>query len=91
MYTLVWTAGFRRSAANFVKRHPELREKFAAVLRDLEHDPFQSHLQYHRLSGKLKDVEAVSVTDKYRITLTVVITEQAVVLLDIGSHDEVYR
>jgi mRNA-degrading endonuclease YafQ of YafQ-DinJ toxin-antitoxin module len=91
MYTLVWTAGFARSAANFVKRHPELREKFAAVLRDLENDPFQPHLQYHRLGGKLKDVEAVSVTYKYRITLTVVMTEQEIVLLDIGSHDEVYR
>lgn len=90
MDILVWTAGFARSVEKFVKRHSELREKFAAVLRDLENDPFQLHLQYHGLGGKLKDVEAVSVTYKYRITLTVVMTEQEIVLLDIGGQDEVY-
>lgn len=90
MFTLVWTVGFARSAEKFVQHHPELRKKFAAVLRDLENDPFQPHLKYHRLGGKLKDVEAVSITYKYRITLTLVITEQEIVLLDIGSHDEVY-
>ena len=91
MYTLAWTAGFTRSAERFVKRHPELREKFAAVLRDLESDPFQPHLKYHPLGGKLKGVQAVSLTYSYRITLTLVVTENEITLLDIGSHDELYR
>jgi mRNA-degrading endonuclease YafQ of YafQ-DinJ toxin-antitoxin module len=91
LYTLVWTAGFTRSAERFVKRHPELREKFAAVLRDLESDPFQPHLKYHPLGGKLKGVQAVSLIYSYRITLTLVVTENEITLLDIGSHDELYR
>lgn len=91
MYTLVWTVGFTRSAEKFNERHRELRHKFAAVLRDLECDPFQPHLRYHHLSGKLKGVQAVSITHEYRITLTVLITEKEIILLDIGSHDEVYR
>ena len=36
MYTLVWTSGFTRSARKFLKQHPDLREKFAAILEDLE-------------------------------------------------------
>jgi hypothetical protein len=33
----------------------------------------------------------VRLTYSYRVTLTLLITEQEIVLLDIGSHDEVYR
>ena len=91
MYTLVWSAGFTRAAKKFVDQHRELRAKLAAILLDLETDPFQPHLKYHHLTGKLKGIQAVSLTHSYRITLTVMITEKEIILLDIGSHDEVYR
>ena len=39
----------------------------------------------------MKDVQAVSITHSYRITLTVMVTDKEIILLDIGSHDEVYR
>jgi mRNA-degrading endonuclease YafQ of YafQ-DinJ toxin-antitoxin module len=91
MYELVWSARFTRSAVRFAKRHPELRAKLAAVLRDLEQNPFQPHLKLHNLGGKLKGIQAVSLTYDYRITLTVLVTEKEVILLDVGSHDEVYR
>ena len=42
------------------------------------------------LPGKLADCYAINLTYSYRITLTLFITEQEIVLLDIGSHDEVY-
>lgn len=91
MYTLVWTVCFTRAAEKFVKYHPELRGKFTATLCDLETDPFQPHLKYHHLTGKLKGIQAVSLTHSYRITLTVMVTEKEIILLDIGSHDDVYR
>ena len=91
MYTLVWTAHFMRTAKKFTKRHPELKKKVAGLLRDLEKDPFQPHLEYHHLGGKQTGIQAVSITDSYRITLTVIITKKEIILLDIGSHDEVYR
>ena len=91
MYVLVWTAGFTRAARRFVQRHPELRKTLAATLRDLEADPFQPHLRYHALGGKLKGFKAVSITYSYRIVLTIEVTDKEVILLDVGSHDEVYR
>jgi len=91
VYTLIWTSGFTRSAEKFIERHRELRQKFASILRDLEKDPFQPHLKYHHLSGKLKAFQAVSITHSFRITLTVLISEREIILLDVGSHDEVYR
>jgi len=91
MYALVWTAHFIREAKKFAKRHPELKKKVAGILRDLENDPFQPHLKYHHLGGKFKGKQAVSITDDYRITMTIVITEKEIQLLDIGPHDKVYR
>lgn len=91
MYTLLWTAHFTRSAKKFAKRHPELKKKVAALLRDLEKDPFQPHLDYHHLGGNQTGIQAVSITDSYRITLTVVITKKEIMLLDIGTRDEVYK
>ena len=35
-------------------------------------------------------MQAVSLTYSYRTTLTLQITEHEILLLDIGSHDEVY-
>ncbi|MFO0794440.1 MAG: hypothetical protein U0586_10305 [Candidatus Brocadiaceae bacterium] len=91
MYRLVWTAHFMRSAKKFKKRHPELRTKLAGVLRDLEKDPFQPHLKYHRPGGKPEGIQAVSITNKQRISLTIVIAKKEITLLDIGTHDEIYR
>jgi mRNA-degrading endonuclease YafQ of YafQ-DinJ toxin-antitoxin module len=91
VFTLVTTEYFLRRARTFLRKHPDLRERFAQVVDDLKQDPFAPHLAYHHLGGKLKGVQAVSLTDSYRITLTIVIAEKEIILLDIGSHDEVYR
>lgn len=91
MYALIWTAHFTRAAEKFKKRHPELKKKVAGILRDLEKDPFHPHLEYHHLGVKLKGKQAISITDSYRITMTIMITEKEIILLDIGTHDEVYR
>lgn len=91
MYFLVWTSGFTRAAKKFIEQHTELRSRFSAILRDLETDPFQPHLKFHHLTGKLKGTQAVSLTHSYRIIMTVMVTDQEIILLDIGSHDEVYR
>ena len=90
MYRLVWTARFMRAAKKFAQTHPDLRPRLAQILRDLESDPLQSHLRLHPLKGKLQGLHAVSVTYSYRITLTLKVTKKEIILLDVGSHDEVY-
>ena len=91
MYRLVSTSHFDRRIARFRRAHPELLQRLARVLRDLEADPFQPHLRLHPLKGELAGLHAVSVTYAYRITLTLRIARREIVLLDIGTHDEVYR
>ncbi|MDD5242077.1 MAG: type II toxin-antitoxin system mRNA interferase toxin, RelE/StbE family [Sulfuricella sp.] len=91
MYIIVTPLQFLRQARKFFKKHPDLRPRFARTLDDLQKDPFQPFLELHPLSGKLAGCYAVSLTYSYRITLTLMVTEKEIVLLDIGSHDEVYR
>lgn len=91
MFNLVTTEYFLRRARKFFKKHPDLRGRFAQVVDDLQQDPFAPHLDYHHLGGKLKGMQAVRLTDSYRITLTIVIAEKEIFLLDIGTYDEVYR
>ena len=91
MYQLIATRHFERQLARFERAHPELRRRIAQALLDLEHDPFQPHLRLHALSGQLAGLHAVNVTYAYRIVLTLRISEREITLLNIGSHDEVYR
>ena len=91
MFTIVATQHFLRRARKFLQRHPDLQGRFAQIVDDLKQDPFAPHLDYHHLGGKLKGVQAISITDSYRITLTIVVSDQEIFLLDVGSHDEVYR
>jgi len=91
VFNLVTTEYFLRRARKVFKQHPDLRGRFAQVVDDLQQDPFAPHLDYHHLGGKLKGIQAVRLTASYRITLTIVIAEKEIFLLDIGTHDEVYR
>lgn len=89
-WTLATTAFFDRRARKFLSKHPELRSRFMDTLAQLRTDPFEPGLRLHPLGGKLQGVQAVSLTYSYRITLSVQITEHEILLLDMGSHDEVY-
>ena len=91
MYSIVTPDQFLKQARKFFGRHPDLKPRFARVIRDLQKDPFQPHLALHPLRGRLEGCHAVSLTHSYRITLTIAIVEGEILLLDIGSHDEVYR
>ncbi len=91
MHELVTTRHFMRNAKKFLHKHPDLRERLANLIDDLRDDPFQPHLKLHSLGGILEGIFAASITHSYRLTLSLKITEKEIILLDIGSHDDVYR
>jgi len=90
-YDLVWTDTFRRTARKFLRRHRDLLGLFEDVLKQLESDPRAPKLRLHPLQGRHRDKHAVSLTYSYRIVLILRIEDGKIVLLDVGSHDEVYR
>ena len=90
-YSLIWTETFLRTARKFLRRHPELEGELEGVLKQLESDPSAPRLRLHSLQGRHKGKHAVSLTYSHRIVLVLRVSAREVMLLDIGSHDEVYR
>jgi mRNA-degrading endonuclease YafQ of YafQ-DinJ toxin-antitoxin module len=91
MFRLVTTPTFERRARKFTAAHPDLKSRLAAVLRHLEENPDHPSLRLHPLRGTLKGIHAVRINYSFRITITLRLTEKEIHLLDIGSHDAVYR
>jgi len=90
-FTLVWTKTFLRTARKFLRRHRDLAGLFEDILRQLETDPAAPRLRLHPLQGRHCGKHAVRLTYEHRIVLILRMTAREIVLLDVGSHDEVYR
>lgn len=91
MFKLITTSTFDKQLRKFTHQHPELRKNLAELFKKLEADPFHPSLRLHPLKGILRGMHAVSVTYSYRITLIIRLSPSEITLLDIGSHDQLYR
>ena len=85
---------FKRNFRRLIKKNPQLQEKILAVLGRLADDPFTPSLKSHKLTGQLDGLWACSVAYDCRVIFTFKedpeTKEELIVLVDIGSHDEVY-
>jgi mRNA-degrading endonuclease YafQ of YafQ-DinJ toxin-antitoxin module len=91
LWKIVDTPYYQRALKRFLRKHPDLRRTYDDVVRLLATDPYAPSLKLHLLDGQHAGEYAVSVTYTYRMILTIVVIEHQIVLLDIGSHDDVYR
>lgn len=92
---LLQTPAFVRAAKRFLKRHPEAMEAVATALELLETDLFDSRLRSHKLKGELEGSWACSAGYDIRILFRLVARTaeeggEALALLGIGSHEDVY-
>ena len=90
-FTVEFPKEFVRQAAKFVRKHPDLDARLTSLIEDLRRDPFQPRLRLHPLTGELGGLYAVRLTFAYRVTLTLLVEERTITLLEIGNHEEVYR
>jgi mRNA interferase YafQ len=83
---------FKRSYKRFAGKHPDLIQSMTEVLRQLEIDPRVPWLETHKLRGGWKGYLACSAGYDLRIVFEFVKIDQkdAILLIDIGTHDEVY-
>lgn len=79
---------FPKKAKKLLKKNPSLEDVFREVLHKLSEDVFILSLHTHALSGDLKGKYACTLTYDLRIIFK--LSDDAVHLLDIGSHNEVY-
>lgn len=90
MYKLLITESYLKRAQKFFMKHPEIFNQYEKVLKILCINPQHPSLRFHKLSGNLKGLSSVSINISYRLILRFIIKDKRILLIDIGSHDEVY-
>lgn len=89
-FQLVFSESYLKRAHRFFKKHPELLGQYEKALALLQLNPFHNSLRLHKLKGSLQSMYSISINMQYRVTLELLITEDQILLIDIGDHDHVY-
>jgi mRNA interferase YafQ len=87
---LNWDSNFKNSYKKRIRNRPILKNKFWDALEIFSHNPFDSRLATHKLTGKLDGFWSFSVDDNCRVIFKFYDKDKTVLLIDIGSHKEVY-
>lgn len=90
MYQLIITESYQKRAKKFFAKHPEILKQYEKVLKLLCANPQHPSLRLHKLSGRLSGLFSVSINISYRLIINFIIKNNQIILIDIGSHDEVY-
>ena len=88
IFRLVASKRFQKKLKVFLLKHPDIELVLEEKLNILQKDPWDKQLKTHKLSGKLKDFLACNISYEYRLIFY--IEESKVLLLAIGTHDDVY-
>ena len=68
-YKILQSDKYLKRAAKFFKKHPNLLDKYAKTIKQLEIDPFYPSLRLHKLKGDLS--EYYSRLKRYRKVITI--------------------
>ena len=94
MRTLIWGKPFLRAFRRISRKRPDLTRDIEKTLRLLVEDPFAPQLEPHKLEGKLSGSWACKVGYDLRIVFDFIKKEgqeeSDILLIEIGSHEEVY-
>jgi len=90
-YKIIRTDTYFKKLKKFIKKHPEVLDRYIKVIKLLELNPYHPSLRLHKLKGNLKEYYSVSITMQYKVVIDFIIEENKIILLDIGTHNEVYK
>ncbi len=89
---LLQTQKFKRDLRSWLKAHPEMTASIVSTLEQLSNDDADPSLKTHKLRGPLSELWACSAGYDLRIVFEYVEEKggEAISLLTIGKHEEVY-
>jgi len=56
----------------------------------LQKNPYHPSLKLHKLQDDLSEYHSIFINMEYRIIIDLIIINDEIILLGIGSHDEIY-
>jgi mRNA-degrading endonuclease YafQ of YafQ-DinJ toxin-antitoxin module len=89
-YKIIQTEEYFKKLKKFIKKHPQVLDKYIKTIELLEIDPFHPSLRLHKLQGKLRVYHSVSINMQYRVVIDFILQDKEIIPIDIGTHDEVY-
>ena len=89
-FILEFTPEYVRRELYFLKKHPDIKDKYHKLLKILEVDPFYPSLRTHTIHGKYDSLYSVSINMQYRVVINFRLKESKLIPIDIGDHD-VYK
>ncbi|NEN98991.1 MAG: type II toxin-antitoxin system mRNA interferase toxin, RelE/StbE family [Moorea sp. SIO3I7] len=91
---IAWTPQSLRGFKRIIRKRPDFRPLIEKTVRQLAEDPFHPRLHTHKLKGDLSNIWSCSIDYSYRILFEFIENpedqEEAILLLNLGTHDEVY-
>ncbi|MBD3794580.1 MAG: type II toxin-antitoxin system YafQ family toxin [Epsilonproteobacteria bacterium] len=89
-YEIKFSQSFTKKAKKFFKVNPQIYNRYEKTMWLLKDNPFHPSLRLHKLKRELSEYYSISMDMRYRIIMDFIIVENEIILLDIGSHDDVY-
>jgi len=90
MIEIRFSDSYEKKVIKFLKKHKDIYPQYKKTIELLQHNPQHSSLRIHKLQGKMNKYSSVSINMKYRIVIDFIIVDDVIILVDIGSHDDVY-
>jgi addiction module RelE/StbE family toxin len=84
-----FSKSFQKVFNKRIKNNKRISELFSEKLKLFAEEPYHPSLKTHKLTGKLKDYHSFRIDLDYRVIFEFVESEK-VILIDIGTHDQVY-
>ncbi len=91
MYKLLFTDSYEARVGRFLKKHPEIEKQYVKTLQLLELNPFHPSLRLHHFKTRNFEGYSVSINLTYRISLEFLVSEQEILLVNIGDHQDIYN
>jgi len=85
---VLWSSQFLKAFKRFCKKNPDFKANFQIFFQEFCNNPLDSRFRLHKLKEKLKDLYSAKI--EYDLRLILEIEDGVVMLIDIGTHDQVY-
>jgi len=89
-YKILITDRYIKKLRKFLKKHPNVIQRYIKTIEILEVNPHHPSLRLHKLQGRLCEYYSISINIEYRIIIDFMIKDDEIIPIDIGTHDEVY-
>jgi mRNA-degrading endonuclease YafQ of YafQ-DinJ toxin-antitoxin module len=86
-FAIEFTPEYLKLELIFLRKHPDMKDKYHKLLKILEVNPFYPSLRTHKLKGRFKDLYSVSINMQYRIVINFILQDNKLIPINIGDHD----